>query len=216
VVSRRRTSAQRSKIRMSTMPPWRGGIGAYSEGPIVDPDDLAPALERAIGAVKRASPRWSMSSPIRVEGRAMTRLPLSVMMLATGLSAGGFGLVAKAQDLPPGDAANGRARQGAAYNGPAPTLARPSCPSRVSKCRFATPQTRCPLIPSRSCPIRRSPTFTCSCSALRPGKPEEHRDPQRLTAFLLRCRPRSSSALAPAPGTEPAAPAPMSLRRACV
>jgi hypothetical protein len=119
-------------------------MGASSEGPIVDPDDLAPALERAIGAVKRASPRWSMSSPLRVEGRAMTRLPLSVMMLANGLSAGGFGLVAKAQDLPPGDAANGRARQGAAYNGPAPALAKTVVPFEGFKMQIRNPSNEMP------------------------------------------------------------------------
>jgi acetolactate synthase-1/2/3 large subunit len=32
------------------------GMGAHGEGPIVDPNDLAPALKRAIAAVKRGQP----------------------------------------------------------------------------------------------------------------------------------------------------------------
>jgi acetolactate synthase-1/2/3 large subunit len=32
------------------------GMGAHGEGPIVDPSDLAPALKRALAAVKRGQP----------------------------------------------------------------------------------------------------------------------------------------------------------------
>jgi thiamine pyrophosphate-dependent acetolactate synthase large subunit-like protein len=31
-------------------------MGAYGEGPIVDPNDLAPALKRALAAVKAGQP----------------------------------------------------------------------------------------------------------------------------------------------------------------
>ena len=33
------------------------GLGVHGEGPITDPNDLAPALKRAIAVVKRASRR---------------------------------------------------------------------------------------------------------------------------------------------------------------
>ena len=72
----------------------------------------------------------------------MTRPSPFVVMLATALSASGTGLAARAQDLPPGDIAirkrvflatrcftcHGRAGQGGAYNGPAPT--------RPDRCAF--------------------------------------------------------------------------------
>jgi mono/diheme cytochrome c family protein len=88
----------------------------------------------------------------------MTRLPLSVVMLATGLSAGGFGLAAHAQDLPPGDAANGkqvylatgcftchgRAGQGGAYNGPAPVLAKTAVPFEGFKMQIRNPSNEMP------------------------------------------------------------------------
>ena len=88
----------------------------------------------------------------------MTRLPLSVVMLATGLNAGGFGLTAKAQDLPPGDAVNGkrlylatgcftchgRAGQGGAYNGPAPTLAKTAVPLEGFKMQIRNPSNDMP------------------------------------------------------------------------
>ena len=32
------------------------GLGVHAEGPITDPNDLAPALRRAIAAVKRGEP----------------------------------------------------------------------------------------------------------------------------------------------------------------
>ena len=32
------------------------GLGVHGEGPIVDPNDLGPALARAIAAVKRGDP----------------------------------------------------------------------------------------------------------------------------------------------------------------
>ena len=88
----------------------------------------------------------------------MIRLPLCVVMFAAGLSAGGFGLVAKAQDLPPGDAANGkrvylatgcftchgRAGQGGAYNGPAPTLAKTVMPFEGFKMQIRNPSNDMP------------------------------------------------------------------------
>jgi mono/diheme cytochrome c family protein len=88
----------------------------------------------------------------------MIRLPLCVVMFAVGLSAGGFGLVAKAQDLPPGDAANGkrvylatgcftchgRAGQGGAYNGPAPTLAKTAMPFEGFKMQIRNPSNDMP------------------------------------------------------------------------
>jgi mono/diheme cytochrome c family protein len=99
-----------------------------------------------------------MSSPIRVEEDAMARLSLSAAMLATGLSAGGFALAAKAQDLPPGDAANGkriylatgcftchgRAGQGGAYNGPAPALAKTAVPFEGFKMQVRNPSNDMP------------------------------------------------------------------------
>jgi mono/diheme cytochrome c family protein len=88
----------------------------------------------------------------------MTRLSLSVVMFATALSAGGFGLVAKAQDLPLGDATNGkriylatgcftchgRAGQGGAYNGPAPTLAKTAVPFEGFKMQVRNPSNEMP------------------------------------------------------------------------
>jgi thiamine pyrophosphate-dependent acetolactate synthase large subunit-like protein len=32
------------------------GLGVYAEGPVTDPKDLAPALQRAIAVVKRGEP----------------------------------------------------------------------------------------------------------------------------------------------------------------
>jgi mono/diheme cytochrome c family protein len=88
----------------------------------------------------------------------MIRLPPTVVMFAAGLSAGGFGLVAKAQDLLPGDAANGkrvylvtgcftchgRAGQGGAYNGPAPTLAKTAMPFEGFKMQIRNPSNDMP------------------------------------------------------------------------
>ncbi|MGZ3307106.1 MAG: c-type cytochrome [Xanthobacteraceae bacterium] len=99
-----------------------------------------------------------MSSPIHVEERAMTRLSPFVVMLATALSASGTGLAARAQDLPPGDIANGkrvylatgcftchgRAGQGGAYNGPAPTLAKTVVPFEGFKMQIRNPSNDMP------------------------------------------------------------------------
>jgi mono/diheme cytochrome c family protein len=88
----------------------------------------------------------------------MIRLSLSVAILAAALSAGGFGLAAKAQDLPQGDATNGkriylatgcftchgRAGQGGAYNGPAPALAKTAVPFEGFKMQVRNPSNEMP------------------------------------------------------------------------
>ena len=108
----------------------------------------------------------------------MTRLSPFVVMLATALSASGTGLAARAQDLPPGDIANGkrvylatgcftchgRAGQGARTMARRRRSPRPLCLLKGSKCRYAIPPMICRLTPSRLCPIARSPTFTHSCN----------------------------------------------------
>ena len=112
------------------------GMGAHGEGPITDPKDLAPALTRAIAAVKsrpagraRRRHRSALRSAFVKTIRQIARIAGAVAMFSAAVS-----MAARAQDAPPGDAANGkrmyladgcftchgRVGQGGAYNGPAP------------------------------------------------------------------------------------------------
>jgi mono/diheme cytochrome c family protein len=92
-----------------------------------------------------------MLSPIRVEEAAMRR---SVRLATWALVLlAGCGAAARAQDAPPGDAANGkrvylatgcftchgRAGQGGAYNGPAPALAKTALPFEGFKMQLRNP-----------------------------------------------------------------------------
>ena len=54
--SHARTSARRSRTRTSTSPRWRKGMGVHAEGPITNPNDLGPAIARALQVVKRGEP----------------------------------------------------------------------------------------------------------------------------------------------------------------
>src|SRR5258705_7188899 len=95
-----------------------------------------------------------MSSPIRAEGAGnMTRI---VLLTAALIVASPIGV--RAQDVPPGDAANGkrvyladgcftchgRAGQGGAYNGPAPVLAKTAMPFEGFKMQIRNPSNDMP------------------------------------------------------------------------
>ena len=52
----RAQSARRSRIRSSISRRSSKGMGVYSEGPISNPNDLGPAMKRALDVVKKGEP----------------------------------------------------------------------------------------------------------------------------------------------------------------